>query len=96
MPLSVQFCTLIDFNKERRTILIPAMKFDGVESAVKGPACSAVKRSLYISPKGKVLPCMTLGGTAIDPDFFQNGWFEKARELQERYKDSFPPTEAEA
>ena len=24
---------------------------------------------MYISPKGKVLPCMTLGGTAIDPEF---------------------------
>ncbi len=166
MPLSVQFCTLIDFNKERRTILIPAMKFDGVESAAKGPACSSVKRNLYISPKGKVLPCMSMGGTAIDPDFesilemdlsqiltkshyrdmadlcmgdcirhnekcreckyrfacgagcralacgetgrdymvtdesvcrfFQNGWFEKAQALQERYKDSFPPMESES
>ncbi len=163
MPLSVRFCTLIDFNKEQRTIRIPAMIFNGREGAVKAPACGSVRRSLYISPKGKVLPCMPMGGTAIDPDFesilemdlsqiltkshyrdmcdvcmgdcighnekcreckyrfacgagcravacgetgrdymavdesechfFQSGWFEKARELRERYKDSFPPME---
>ncbi len=165
MPLSVQFCSFIDFNKEQRTIMIPAMKFDGMERAAKGPACSTVKRSLYISPKGRVLPCMTMGETAIDPDFesilemdlsqiltkshyrdicdvcmgdcirhnekcqeckyrfacgagcrsiacgetgrdymavdgsachfFQSGWFEKALELMERYKDSFPPMKSE-
>ncbi len=165
MPVSAQFCGFIDINKERRKILIPYNKYGGNEGVEKGYACSAVTNSMYISPKGRVLPCMTLGGTAIDPmfpsvlekplaeilsdsyyrdmcllkmhsciehnekcrdcqyrlycgagcracacgetstdylgideevcHFFESGWFEKAQELQERYKDSFPPIEEE-
>jgi radical SAM protein with 4Fe4S-binding SPASM domain len=165
MPVSAQFCGFIDFNKERRKILIPSNKFGGGEGVDKGYACGAVTNGMYISPTGKVLPCMTLNETVIDPmfpsilekplaeilsdsfyhemsllkmraciehnakcrgckyrlncgagcracacgetsddylgideddcSFFQNGWFEKAVELQERYKDSFPPVEEE-
>lgn len=28
--------------------------------------------------------------------FFEHGWFEKAQEIWEKYKDCFPPAEAEA
>ena len=160
MPVSAQFCGFIDFNKGRRKVLIPYNKFGGGEGVEKGYACGAVTNGMYISPAGKVLPCMTLGGTAIDPlfpsvletplseilsgsyyhdmsllkmsaciehnekcrdcqyrlycgagcracacgetstdylgidedvcSFYQNGWFEKACELREKYQDSFP------
>lgn len=163
MPVSAQFCGFIDFNKKTRKILIPSNKFGGGEGVEKGYACGAVTNSMYISPTGKVLPCMTLGSTAIDPmfpsileqplseilsesyyrdmsllkmrsciehnekcrdckyrlycgagcracacgetstdylgideeacHFFESGWFEKARELQEKYRDSFPSAE---
>lgn len=69
MPLSVQFCGFLEFDKEKKVIMIPFRKFSGVAGADKASACGAVKTSLYISPQGKVLPCMTLGGTAIDPMF---------------------------
>ena len=69
MPLSVQFCGFLDFNKESRSIRIPFRKYSGVAGADKGYACGVVKTSMYISPQGQVLPCMTLGGTAIDPLF---------------------------
>ncbi len=160
MPLSVQFCGLLDFNKEERVIRVPYNKFGGGKEAVKGFACGSVKSGMYISPQGKVLPCMTLGGTAIDSKFdsilekplkeilsdsyykdvcflkmgdcikhnemchdcryrllcgagcrakacgetsteyngidedachfFKSGWYEKAREFIEKYRDSFP------
>ncbi|MCR5627295.1 MAG: radical SAM protein [Lachnospiraceae bacterium] len=163
MPISVQFCGLIDFNKENKRISIPFKKFGGAEGADKSFACGSVKSGMYISPKGRVLPCMTLGGTAIDPEFesilekplkeiltdshyrdvcmykmgeciehneecrdckyklacgagcracacgetgtdykgideeacqfYKNGWYEKAMELIEKYKDSFPGDE---
>lgn len=69
MPVSAQFCGYIDFNKETRRIMIPYQKFSGAEGGDRAYACGAVKNGLYISPTGKVLPCMTLGGTAIDPMF---------------------------
>lgn len=163
MPLSVQFCGILDFNRERRRISIPYNRYGGGEGAEKAYACGVVANSMYISPAGKVLPCMTLGGTAIDPlfpsmletplaqilsdsyyhdacllkmrscvehnerchdcgyrlycgagcracacgetstdyqgadedvcHFFKSGWFEKACEVRERYKDSFPPAD---
>ena len=69
MPVSAQFCGFIDFNKGTRRIMIPYQKFSGAEGGERAYACGAVKNSVYISPAGKVLPCMTLGGTAIDPTF---------------------------
>ena len=69
MPVSVQLCTLLDISKEEGIMRIPAQKFSGREDAENRPACSVVKEYMYISPQGKVLPCMTLGGTAIDPQF---------------------------
>ena len=69
MPLSVQLCTLLDIHKETGIMRIPAQKYSGKEGAEKAVACGVVKTCMYISPKGKVLPCMTLGGTKIDPEF---------------------------
>ena len=69
MPVSVQFCGFLDFNKEERLVMIPYAKFPGVAGSEKAYACGAVRNSMYISPQGRVLPCMTLGGTAIDPLF---------------------------
>ena len=69
MPISVQFCTLIDFNKERKFVGIPAARFSGKDIAAKTPACGAVKTGMYISPTGMVLPCMTLGGTPVEKLF---------------------------
>ena len=69
IPVSAQFCGYIDFNKEMRRIMIPFQKFSGVEGGDRAYACGAVKNGMYISPTGKILPCMTLGGTAIDPMF---------------------------
>ena len=167
MPISVQLCTLLDINREKGCIQIPAQKYSGKEGCDEGFACGFIKNHMYISPKGKVLPCMTMGGTVIDSRFesilekdlsdilsdshyrnicmvkmgdcithnekcrecryrlfcgagcracgcgetgtdylavdeeccrfFQNGWFEKAQELIEQYKDRLPnrPTQDE-
>ena len=164
MPLSVQFCGILEFNKENKTIMVPYRKYTGVAGADKAFACGVVKSSMYISPQGRILPCMTLGGTAIDPlfdsilekplsdilsdsyyrdiclvkmgeciehndkchdckyklmcgagcracacgetstdylgideevcHFFKNGWYEKAKEVIEKYKDCFSDGEA--
>lgn len=69
MPLSAQFCGILDFNKEDQRILIPYSKFSGVAGSTKASACGAVRTGMYISPQGRILPCMTMGGTAIDPMF---------------------------
>ena len=69
MPVSAQFCGFIDFNKETRRILIPFRKFSGGSGADRDFACGSVKNRMYISPTGKILPCMTLSGTAMDSAF---------------------------
>lgn len=69
MPLSVQFCGFIDFNKKGKYITFPSQKFSGEENAGKEYACGAVRSGMYISPTGMVLPCMTLGGTPVEKLF---------------------------
>ena len=69
MPISVQFCGLLDFNKEAKRIRIPFCKYSGMKEAEKAYACGVVKTGMYISPVGKILPCMTLADTAIDEKF---------------------------
>ena len=49
--------------------MIPFQKYSGAEGGDRAYACGAVKNGIYLSPTGKILPCMTLGGTAIDPMF---------------------------
>ena len=160
MPVSAQFCGILDFDREKKKIHVPYQKYSGVDGCEEVYACGAVKTGMYISPKGRVLPCMTMGGTAIDPtfdsllekplsdiltdsyyrdtclmkmgecishnkkcmdckyrllcgagcracgcgetgmdyravdedtcDFFTHGWYEKAQDVIEKYKDSFP------
>ncbi len=163
MPVSVQFCGILDFNKRSKKILIPYQKYSNVEGCERVYACGAVKNGMYISPKGKILPCMTMGGTAMDEKFdsvldkplseilsdsyyrdiclkkmgeciehnekcrdcqyrlacgagcraaacgetgldylaieeevchfFKTGWYEKAKVVADKYKDSFPDTD---
>lgn len=69
MPVSVQFCGILDFNIVKGKIDIPYRKYSGVDGCEKTYACGAVKTGMYISPVGKILPCMTIGGTAIDAEF---------------------------
>ena len=69
MPISVQLCSFLEIDKEMGAMYVPSRKYSGKENAGKELACGVVKTSMYISPQGKVLPCMTLGGTAIDPEF---------------------------
>ena len=69
IPVSAQFCGILDFNKEQKSICIPFQKYTGEEGAEKAYACDAVKDGMYISPVGEILPCMTMGGTAIDAKF---------------------------
>ena len=69
MPVSVQLCIFLDISKENGTIRIPAQKYSGLEEAGSENACDVVRKSMYISPEGKVLPCMMFGGSAIDPEF---------------------------
>ena len=69
IPVSVQFCGFLEFSREEHAIRIPFQKYPDREGCERLSACSVVKDSMYISPAGKVLPCMTLTGTAIDPLF---------------------------
>ena len=69
MPISVQFCGFIDFNKRGQYIHIPYQRFSGKERASRDYACGAVKNGMYISPAGMVLPCMTLGGAPVEKQF---------------------------
>jgi len=67
--MGVQFCGLLDYSKRNGTCYIPLCKFGGREDSLSSYACGAVKNGMYLSPEGYVLPCMTMVGTDIQPQF---------------------------
>ncbi len=69
IPVSAQFCGLLEFDKREKKTSIPYARYDGEAGAKEKSACSAVRRGLYINASGRVLPCMTLAGSAIEPLF---------------------------
>lgn len=66
VPISAQFCGFLEFDKLRGRISIPYERFTGKDDAVNANACGAVRRGMYISPTGMVLPCMPMGGTPVE------------------------------
>lgn len=69
MPVSTEFNGILDFDRQNRSITIPFAKFSGEAGAERVSACRAARFSMYISPSGRVLPCMPISGTAIEERF---------------------------
>ena len=85
MPLPMQFGILLEADKNRKTLYIPAAKGTDNESSAKLPACGVIKKSLYIGANGKVLPCMSFSGHPLGENF--DSIFDKP--LKEILNDSY-------
>lgn len=68
-PLNIQMCILFQFDREPQRFSIPTARYSGTEKSRRSPSCGAIKRGIYISPEGMVLPCMTMAGTAVEHSF---------------------------
>lgn len=59
------------FRYDRNTGRIDALYEKNVdeENFSRSPMCMQVRRQMYVSPKGKVLPCMSMVGTPMEEKF---------------------------
>lgn len=68
-PLSVQLGIVFDYNIKSKKVSIPALHGTKDVDASDRSTCGVIKKCLYIGANGKILPCMTFSGHAIEKDF---------------------------
>lgn len=69
MPLSLVLGGVFLCGKGSTDWRLPMERFDGSDSCMRQPVCSGARNTLYISPEGRLLPCMPLSSTDIQYDF---------------------------
>jgi len=55
-------------KQHSKDYLIPLIKFDGTESSLRQVACRSCRLNLYIMADGKLLPCIPMTGSAVEPE----------------------------
>lgn len=68
-PLSIGLEGFFSYNKYRNKISALFERGVSEENFSKAPMCLQVKREMYVSPKGVVMPCMSMVGTEIEKRF---------------------------
>ena len=66
-PLSLMLDGMFAYSKDERLSFIQYERGGAGETGML--LCPHIRRELYISPQGRVLPCMSMAGSAIERDF---------------------------
>ena len=68
-PLSISLEGFFRYDKNSEKIGALFERNVAEENFSKAPMCLHVRREMYVSPKGRVLPCMSMVGTAVEEKF---------------------------
>lgn len=68
-PLSLVLEGLFHYNTEEKVEQGMYEKWIPEANFADAPMCAVVRRSMYVSPEGNVLPCMSLVATPIEKEF---------------------------
>ncbi len=68
-PLRINLGGVFSCGKGSRAYTVPMEKYDGSDACLRRPLCGHARQSLYISPEGRLLPCMPLSACAVQDDF---------------------------
>lgn len=66
-PLSIMLDGMFAYSKDSRRAFVPYERGEAGENDTL--LCPHIRRQLYISPQGRVLPCMSMAGSAIESSF---------------------------
>ena len=69
MPLTLGLEGFFDYDKDREETASFSDKSIPEESFGKALMCGHVRRGMYVSPKGNILPCMSMVGGPIEEQF---------------------------
>lgn len=67
--ISAQFCMILEYDKKSDHWRIPVERYPNREASLGCASCGAMRSGMYIGPTGKILPCMSIGGTEVEKDF---------------------------
>lgn len=73
-PMNLQMESFFAYDKASGRYVIPAESSCGEKELRFAPPCRTVHNTMYISPKGSVLPCMSFAGSALEekmPNIFK-------------------------
>lgn len=69
-PLAIQLGGFFGYSRREKYAYIPSEKFDGSEDCLKQCVCGHARNVMYISPEGRMLPCMALASMdEVQKDF---------------------------
>ncbi len=69
MPLSLMLGGAFMCRKGSTDWFIPLQKYDGSDVCLRQTICGHARQTLYISPEGRMLPCMSLSSTDQQYDY---------------------------
>lgn len=69
MPLSLMLGGAFQCGKGSTNWSIPLQKYDGIDFCLRQTTCGHARQTLYISPEGRMLPCMSLSSTDVRYDY---------------------------
>ncbi len=68
-PLQLSLGGVFLCAKGSRDFQIPLEQYDGSDACLCRPVCGHARQSVYISPEGRLLPCMPLASCKVSYDF---------------------------
>ena len=69
MPMNVTLSQIIALKKDSCEYLIVPEKTDGTEKAADCHLCAAARYAVYVTPDGRLVPCMPMTGTSFSDHF---------------------------
>lgn len=69
MPMSLELGGFFNYDKNKDKITAMSDKSVPEDKLGKVYMCGSVRRNMYVSPEGNVLPCMSMAGTPIESEF---------------------------
>lgn len=68
-PIHIKLNGAFECRKGSRGYSVPMEKYDGSDASLRRPVCGSARQSVYISPEGRLLPCMPLSACGVQCDF---------------------------
>lgn len=69
MPISLMLGGFFFCRKGEDTWEIPMQKYDKTDQCLRQTVCGHARMVMYLSPEGRMLPCMSLSGMEIQKDY---------------------------
>lgn len=69
MPITLMLGGFFFCEKGRDRWEIPMQKYDGTDECMRQTVCGHARMTMYLSPEGRMLPCMALSGLDIQNEY---------------------------